>query len=153
MDAGAIRDLINAYAELGRMLFRSQAEVYESLRDFKVAEAGGETVGCVALHIYWRDLAEIKSLAVREDLKGRGIGAALVRAAVAEAKRLGLSRLFALTLEGGFFERLGFEQVSMDSLPLKVWSDCIRCPKQDQCDEIAMVLELGVRDQGPGVTG
>ena len=141
-DAPAIRELINAYAELGRMLFRSLAEVYGSVRDFLVCEEDGEVVGCLAMHVYWSDLAEIRSLAVREDRQGRGIGAALVEAALADARQLGLGRVFALTLATGFFERLGFERVAMESLPYKVWTDCIHCPKQDQCDEIALVKAL-----------
>ncbi len=143
-DIPAMRDLITGYAEHGRMLFRSLADLYASVRDFKVAEQGGEVVGCCALQVYWQDLAEIKSLAVREDLKGRGVGRALVEAALSEAQQLRIRRVFTLTLEPGFFERCGLAQVETESLPLKVWSDCVNCPKQDQCDEIAMAVELDI---------
>jgi len=144
-DATAIRELINAYAELDRMLFRSQAEIYQAIRDFQVYESDGRVVGCCALQVYWSDLGEIKSLAIEKGYQGRGIGSGLVRAALAEARRLGLPRVFALTLEREFFERLGFRATPMESLPLKVWSDCIRCPKQDRCDEVALVHDLGER--------
>ena len=142
-DVRAIRDLIASHAELGRMLFRSLAQLYESLRDFSVHEQDGAILGCCAMQIIWADLAEIRSLAVREDSQGRGIGGELVKAAVAEAGGLGITRVFTLTLEEDFFGRLGFTRVPMESLPEKVWSDCVNCPKRDNCDEIAMVIGTG----------
>jgi len=141
-DAKAINALINEYAEQDKMLFRSLADIYENLRSFHVAETDGQIVGCCALHIIWQDLAEIKSLAVEQSKKGTGIGKALVEASLAHAKDLGLPRVFALTLEPAFFEKLGFEKVDRDALPMKVWSDCARCPKQDQCDEVALIKNL-----------
>ena len=141
-DVPAIRDLINEHAERGRMLFRSLANLYESLRDFKLYETDGQIVGCCALQIIWSDLAEIKSLAVSQDHQRRGIGAQLVQSVVEEARQLRLPQVFTLTLERDFFAHQGFRKVSMESLPLKVWSDCVRCPKQDKCDEIAMMIDL-----------
>ncbi len=141
-DVETIRKLINEYAELGVMLFRTQADIYSSIRDFQLFESNGEIIGCCALEITWSDLAEIKSLSVSKSHQGKGIGKALVQAMIDEAKQLHLPKVFCLTLEKHFFEKLGFTQVAMDSLPLKVWKDCIRCSKQDNCDEIAMVLEL-----------
>jgi amino-acid N-acetyltransferase len=141
-DAEAIHSLINYYAELDRMLFCSVADVYERLQIFKVAEDGGRVVGCCALQVIWSDLAEIKSLAVDQDCAGRGAGRGLVEAGIADARGLGVKKVFTLTLEAGFFEKIGFVRVDKDSLPMKVWSDCARCSKQDHCDEIAMVCEV-----------
>jgi len=141
-DVPAIRELINSYAELGQMLFRSLAELYGSLRDFKLYEHEGQVVGCCALTIIWADLAELRSLAVKGAYQGRGVGSALVRTMLEDARQLHLPKVFILTLEEEFFGKLGFAKVPMSSLPMKVWSDCINCPKQDQCDEIAMVYEL-----------
>ncbi|MCF7958486.1 MAG: N-acetyltransferase, partial [Phycisphaerae bacterium] len=138
-DVPAIRDLINMHAEEGRMLFRSMADLYESIRDFKVYEGDGKVLGCCALPIIWADLAEVKSLAVLKGYQGKGIGAALVKVVVQEARQLKLPKIFTLTLEEGFFLKLGFQKVTMDSLPMKVWSECIHCSKQDQCDEIALI--------------
>ena len=143
-DAPAIRDLINAHAELQKMLFRSLADLYSAIRDFKVYEQNGQVAGCCALEIVWSDLAEIKSLSVADNMQGQGVGKALVRAALDEARELHLPRVFCLTLEQSFFEKFGFEKVPMDTLPMKVWSDCVRCSKQDNCDEIAMLHNLGV---------
>jgi amino-acid N-acetyltransferase len=125
------------------MLFKSYAQLFEALRDFAVYEVDGRIVGCVALSIIWADLTEVRSLAVDDAQRGKGIGSQLVTWCVAEARRLGIRKLMSLTYEQRFFEKLGFEVVEKESLPLKVWSDCVRCPKNDHCDEIAMVLTLG----------
>jgi len=138
-DVKAIHRLINSYAERDKMLFRSMADIYENLQNFMVAESGGKTVGCCGLQIIWSDLAEIRSLAVNESNAGGGAGKMLVKEAIKRAKRLGLKRVFALTLEPEFFEKLGFERIEKDSLPMKVWRDCARCPKQQDCDEIAVI--------------
>lgn len=143
-DAGAIHSLISYYAELDRMLFCSVADIYEKLQLFKVALEDGKIVGCCALQVAWRDLAEIKSLAVDNGSAGRGVGRALVAAALADAGQLGVAKVFTLTLEPDFFEKMGFTRVDKASLPMKVWSDCARCSKQDNCDEIAMACEICV---------
>jgi len=138
-DVKAIYKLINHYAEFDRMLFRSVSDIYENLQIFSVAEENNQIVGCGALQIIWSDLAELKSLAVAEGQKGSGIGKSLVDYIILQAKEMGLSSIFALTLEPGFFKKVGFEVVDMDKLPMKVWSDCAKCPKQDHCDETAML--------------
>ncbi len=141
-DVPSIHEIVNSHAQLGRMLFKSYAQLYEDLRDFAVYELDGEIVGCCALGIIWADLAEVRSLAVDSDFIGRGIGRKLVEWCVDEAHRLQIRRLMSLTYEQVFFEKLGFVVVDKDTLPLKVWTDCVRCPKRDNCDEIAMVREL-----------
>jgi amino-acid N-acetyltransferase len=138
-DAKAIYALINSYAERDKMLFRSMADIYENLQAFTVAELDGNVVGCCALQIIWSDLAEIKSLAVDEANTEKGIGKMLVAAAIEQARQLGLPRVFALTLNPDFFEKLGFKVIEKDALPMKVWSDCAKCPKQQNCDEIAVI--------------
>ncbi|MHC4911596.1 MAG: N-acetyltransferase [Planctomycetota bacterium] len=141
-DAKAICSLIRNYAERDRMLPRSMADIYENLHAFTIAELNGNVVGCCALAIIWADLAEIKSLAVDEAKKGSGIGKMLVNTAVEQARQLGLARVFALTLNPDFFEKLGFHIIEKDSLPMKVWKDCAKCPKQQNCDEIAVINTL-----------
>jgi amino-acid N-acetyltransferase len=145
-DVPEIHRLINYHAEYNRMLFRSHANLYEHLRDFLVAveRVGGreQVVACTALELTWRDLAEIKSLAVADEMRGRGIGMRLVQAALDEARRLKLTQVFALTREVRFFEKLAFRIVPREALPHKVWTDCVQCPMQTQCDEVAMVIDL-----------
>lgn len=141
-DVPRIQAIVNSHAELGRMLFKSYAELYENLRDFAVYEVDGQVVGCVALAILWADLSEIRSLAVDAKYHGRGIGRRLTEWCVDEARRLEIRKIMSLTYEQAFFEKMGFVVVGKESLPLKVWSDCVKCPKRDGCDEIAMVREL-----------
>ena len=141
-DAEAIYALINFYAERDRMLFRPLDDIYENLQAFTVAELDGKVVGCCALQIIWSDLAEIKSLAVDEANTDKGLGKMLVAAAVEQAGQMGLPKIFALTLRAEFFEKLGFGVVEKDTLPMKVWSDCAKCPKQQNCDEIAVVKTI-----------
>ena len=145
-DAEAISALVNYYAERGRMLHRSLESVYESLRDFLVAPGDAGLSGCVALSISNRELAEIRSLAVAGPCRGRGVGRRLVEAAVEQARQLGLARVFVLTCEPEFFSRFRFRVVRRDSLPAKVWRDCIHCPRADDCNEIAMLLDLEPAD-------
>jgi len=141
-DVPRVAEIINSHAELGRMLFKSYAQLYEDLRDFAVYEKDGRVVGCCGLAIIWADLTEIRSLAVDDAFRGQGIGRRLTEWAVDEARRLQIRRIMSLTYEQAFFEKLGFEVVNKDALPLKVWSDCVKCPKRDGCDVIAMVRTL-----------
>jgi amino-acid N-acetyltransferase len=142
-DAKATWELINEYAQQDRMLFRSMADIYKNLQGFSVAELDGRVVGCCALEVIWSDLAEIKSLAVDKNSLGRKVGTSLVSAALEQANSLGVQKVFALTLYPDFFEKLGFQRVERSTLPMKVWSDCARCSKQNNCDEIAVVKALG----------
>ena len=141
-DVNAIHGLISAYAQLDRMLFRSHAEIYENLQQFKVAIDNNTPIACCALQIVWADLAEIKSISVDKSFAGKGIGKKLIASHLADAKEMGLERVFTLTLEPGFFEKLGFQIIDKDKLPMKVWSDCAKCSKQDHCDETAMIYNI-----------
>lgn len=141
-DALQIHDLINEFARRGDMLPRTVAEVYENLRDFFVVRDGHRVLACVALHILWEDLAEVRSLSVKEDEQAQGLGVLLVQACLNEARDIGLRTVFALTFRPGFFEKLGFRQADVMTLPRKVWNECYRCPKFPNCDEIAMVLDV-----------
>ena len=141
-DAPSLHEIINHFAKKGDMLPRSLSEIYENIRDFFVVRDGEEIVGAVALHIIWGDLAEIKSLSVREEYQGRGIGKSLVRACLEEAKKLGIPRVFCLTNNPSFFEKLGFKEIDVMELPRKIWGECQRCPKFPHCDEVAMTRDI-----------
>ena len=141
-DVEAMQELINGYAREDRMLERSRDFLVEHVRDFFVADDDGRLLGCCALAVLTPDLAEIRSLAVAGEASGRGVGRALVAACADEARRLGLRRIFALTLVPGFFERCGFTLTSLGRLPEKSSSECPVCPKRFACDEQALVMHL-----------
>lgn len=138
-DIPQIHKLVNEYAHQGLMLRRPLVMLYEQVRDFAVAVEGDRILGCGSLHILWHDLAEVRSLAVHPDATGRGVGRAVVEYLVQEALDLGLVRVFALTYQQGFFEKCGFAVVKKETLPQKVWKECIYCDKFHACDEIAMI--------------
>jgi len=141
-DVPVMAQIINSFAAKGLMLARSQHHLYQFLRDFAVVTAGGKTVGCGALSVVWADIAEIRSLAVAEEWQKQGLGRQLVSFLLDEARDLGLPSVFALTYQQAFFECMGFHVVPRESLPHKIWGDCLNCPKFPNCDETAMVINL-----------
>lgn len=144
-DIKAIYALLNRFSDQGLLLGRSLSSLYDHLRDFKVYEdeecANVKIAGVCSLHVCWENLAEIRSLAVDDACHGKKIGSGLVKACLDEAAEFGITRVFTLTYQPGFFERLGFRHIDKNELPHKVWSDCIQCPKFPDCNEEAMVWE------------
>jgi len=145
-DAAEIHKLVTFWADKGDMLHRPIGEIYEAIRDFKVARIGDEVVGTGSLHIMGSDLAEVRSLAVAESVQGKGVGAAIVDACLTDARAFGLDRVFALTYKPGFFEKQGFRLANVMEFPQKVWNECVRCPFFTNCKEVAVVLDLGNED-------
>jgi amino-acid N-acetyltransferase len=142
-DVKTIQGLINTYADEGRLLPRSLSALYDFIRDFFVArDNNGFVLGACALHIYWENLAEIRSLAVARDARHKGTGRYLVEACLDEARAFGVPQVFVLTYIPSFFERFGFGVVDKSTLPQKIWRDCIHCVKFPNCDEIAMLRKL-----------
>jgi amino-acid N-acetyltransferase len=141
-DIHPILDLINSYAAKGIMLHRTEFELSENIRDFSVAYSGAQLVGCGALHFYSPVMGEVRSLAVSPDHRTHGIGHMIVESLVQEAEAYSLDALFAFTYVPGFFAKMGFQEVERGELPLKAWKDCLRCPKFNSCDEIAVVRIL-----------
>ena len=141
-DVKDIQRLVNWFAAKNAMLPRALSTIYENIRDFYVADEDGRVVGCCALHVTWGDLAEVKSLAVEENTQGKGYGKLLVEKCLEDARELGVPRAFALTYVPGFFEKLGFSLVDKATLPHKIWSECINCPKFPDCGEEAVTIKL-----------
>jgi amino-acid N-acetyltransferase len=141
-DIPPILELINGYAERGIMLPRTEFELSEAIRDFSVVTRAGALLGCGALHFYTPTLGEIRSLAVRETAMTHGVGRKVVEALVAEAQEYSLDAVFAFTYVRDFFRKVEFLEVERGTLPLKAWKDCLRCPKFQACDEIAVLRVL-----------
>ena len=142
-DVPQIYEMVNSFAEKDEMLARALSEIYENLRDyFVIRDSDNRVIACVALHISWADIAEIKSLAVKETSQGKGIGARLVKACLDEARELGIPSIFCLTYKPAFFEKQGFHRVDKMELPRKVWTECFRCPKFPDCGELALIYNF-----------
>ena len=131
---------VDPQAQEVTLLPRSIPELCENVRDFVVAEEDGRIVGCGALHLYGRHLAEIRSIAVLPESKGRGIGRKLVNALLHEAQRQSVTCVCLFTRTPEFFSRCGFRIADREMLPDKIYKDCVACPKLNDCNEIAMVL-------------
>lgn len=142
-DVEAVARILQHYASQEILLWRTPADIQAHAANFLVAEAGGAVVGCVALQDYDDDRYELRSLAVAEGQTGRGIGSALVQAALDLAQARGARELFALTRRVAFFAGRGFRVVPKERFPQKVWRDCLRCRKRDCCDETAVAVEWG----------
>ena len=139
-DVPAIQELIRTFADRKLMIRRSLGELYESIREFLVAtDDGGTVIGCVALHVFWHDLAELKCLAVAERAQGQGVGRLLVEACWEEARGLEINSVFTLTYVAEFFEKHGYGRIDKADLPHKIWNECVRCPLFPNCTEIALV--------------
>jgi amino-acid N-acetyltransferase len=146
-DIPAMLALINGFARNGTMLPRTEFELSESIRDLSVVVDGARMIGCAALHFYGPSIAEVRSLAVDAAVQGTGAGRVLMEALEREAREFELDGIFAFTYVPGFFRKMGYIEVEREELPLKAWKDCLRCPKFQACDEIAVVkiLKPGAR--------
>lgn len=148
-DVIQMHQMITYFADKDEMLARPLSEIYENIRDYFVVRDGERIIACAALHVMWSDLAEIKSVAVAEPSQRQGIGQQLIDSCLKEAARLGMPTVFCLTYKPGFFEKFGFTQIDKMELPHKVWTECYRCPKFPNCDEIALIYhqEIPAQDQ------
>lgn len=142
-DAQQMHELVNKFADKGEMLPRALSEIYEDIRDyFIIRDSKQNVIACVALHINWSDLAEIRTLAVSEAKRKQGLGSLLIKSCLDEAKELGIPTVFCLTYKPIVFEKNGFVQLDKMELPRKIWSECFRCPKFPDCDEVALVYKF-----------
>ncbi|WP_367649566.1 N-acetyltransferase [Paenibacillus sp. NEAU-GSW1] len=141
-DVDILFELIKGYAEKGIMLPRSREVLLRQIDTFVVAEVGDAVVGCGSLTRLGPELVEIRSLGMTEGYKGLGIGSKLVTKLIEQAKAQGIPKIMALTYADEFFKRNGFSVVDKEIFPEKVWTDCVNCPKQHACDEIAVLRVL-----------
>jgi len=143
-DALAIFDLVNSLSGDGTLLRRSYAEICENIRDFTVAHAVDpdgttEFLGCGALHLYGPHLAEVRSIVMRPEAKGRGAGGELLQALIDEAAEHRIMSVCLFTRIPDFFSLFGFREADRTAMPDKIYKDCQTCPRLYACDEVAMV--------------
>lgn len=141
-DVKAIHGLLAPFAAKSIILERDEDDIFQHLQEFLVADYDGMTVGAVAMHIYGENLAEIRSLVVDPASQKHGIGRLLVEGCEQWLAGLGVGQVFALTYVDSFFVRLGYEIVSKESLPHKIWTVCVHCSKFADCDEVAVQKKL-----------
>lgn len=141
-DASAILELVNYHADRGLMLKKCPYDVYRNIQGFFVYEENGVVIGCARIAVAWKDLVEVASLAVHKDHTKKGIGKQLVEKCLERAKELGVPRVFSLTYQCEFFAKCGFHEVDRDTLPHKVFGDCLNCSKVECCDEHAFIKDI-----------
>ncbi len=125
-DIKAIRAIIDTYVLGRRLLAKETVTLYETVQEFTVAEIGGEVVGCGALHVLWEDLAEVRTVAVLEKMRGQGVGNAIIANIVDRARQIGIDRIFCLTFETDFFARNGFEVIEGTPVEPEVYQQLLR---------------------------
>jgi len=142
-DIPSMQKLVEPSVTSGVILFRSDNEIANAIRSYFIAQNGDELIGFGALHIHTTELAEIRSLIVKEGYRGQGVGKKIVNAALEEAKNLGLTEVLTLTYEAEFFRQIGFEEIPKTSIPeQKIWADCIRCKLFPICNEVSLIKKL-----------
>ena len=142
-DIAVMQALVAPEIESGIILQRSDDEVATNIRSYTLALHEGEIIGFCALHIHAASLAEIRSLIIKENFRGKKIGENLVNKCLEEARTLGIGRVLSLTYRKSFFERLGFVEIPKESLPEhKIWADCIKCKHFPVCNEVSLIKTL-----------
>jgi amino-acid N-acetyltransferase len=142
MDVKEIHKLVEYHANNKEMLHRSLSAIYENIQEFVVLENENKIVGCGALYVSWENLAEIKALAVSDEYKGHGFGRKIVEILQDNARNLGVNRVFALSFKPKFFIKLGYKIIPKETLPHKIWSECINCHLFSECGEVPLLITL-----------
>ncbi len=146
VDVEQIKLIVDGAARNGEILPRTAEDIAERIREFVVSKDGNRITGISSLRIYYPYLAEIRSIVVQQEYRGMGIAKRLIDYELKEARSLGVRRVFALTFQKEFFEKLGFKLIDKKELPQKkIWEDCINCPLFPDCKEEALIIEIHQR--------
>ena len=144
-DVKQMHRIIEFYADNKEMLHRSLNSIYENIQEYVVAEYKGKIIGCGALHVSWDNLAEVKALAVEKTYARQGIGTKIVKTLEQNALGLGIYTTFALSFNPEFFQRMGYEVISREVLPQKIWSECINCHLFPDCGEVPLIKDVSAK--------
>lgn len=146
-DVKQMQKIIEFYADNKEMLHRSLNSIYENIQEYVVAEVKGKIIACGALHVSWDNLAEVKALAVERTYARRGIGTKIVKTLEENALGLGIFTTFALSFKPAFFQKMGYEIISREVLPQKIWSECINCHLFPDCGEVPLIKDLSIKSK------
>lgn len=142
-DIEAMQFLVKPEVEAGIILHRNSDEIATNIRSYTLVKIDEQIKGFGALHFHSHNLAEVRSLIIHKSLRGQGVGQTLVKKLLKEAKEYGIQKVFTLTYEKIFFNKLGFKEIEKESLPSqKIWADCIKCKHFPVCDEIALIKSM-----------
>jgi amino-acid N-acetyltransferase len=141
-DVRQMHKIVEFYADNKEMLHRSLNSIYENIQEYIVAEEDGKIIGCGALHVAWEDLAEIKALAIAPEYRRKKLGTKIAEQLQENAKKLGVKKVFSLSFKPDFFIRLGYSVIPKETLPHKIWSECINCHLFPDCGEVPLLLDL-----------
>jgi len=143
LDISSMQDIVKEEIANGTILYRSDDEIATNIRSYTIVKIDDKIVGYGALHIHTKTLAEIRSLVISKDQRGKGLGAKLVKQLLQEGRDLNVKDIFTLTYQKEFFERLGFKEIPKESLPeQKIWADCIKCKHFPICNEVSLIINL-----------
>jgi len=142
-DIVLMQNVVQPEVEKGIILFRSSDEMATNIRSYILAKEDEQIIGFGALHFHADDLAEIRSLVVKEGFRGQGVGKGIIQTLLIEGESLGVKKVFTLTYQKAFFESVGFTEIPKEALPThKIWADCIKCKHFPICDEIALIKTI-----------
>ena len=142
-DIALMQEVVKPEVEGGIILFRSSDEMATNIRSYILAKEEGSIIGFGALHFHADDLAEVRSLVVKDGYRGKGVGKGIVQSLLKEGEALGVKKVFTLTYKKAFFESVGFSEIPKEALPThKIWADCIKCKHFPICDEIALIKTI-----------
>jgi amino-acid N-acetyltransferase len=143
LDIKDMQKLVSKDVQNGNILDRTPHEMATTIRSYIAVRDKEEIVAFVALHIHTVELAEIRSLIVKEEYRGKSIAKKLIQSCIDEAKSLNLKKLLVLTYKQQLFESFSFKVIEKESIPeTKIWADCIKCKHFPVCDEVSLILDI-----------
>ena len=125
-DVKKIRAIVDTYAVERKLLSKETVTLFESVQEFVVAESDGEVIGCGALHVLWEDIAEVRTVAVVEQMHGKGVGHLILENILAKAKEVGVKKVFCLTFETKFFGSHGFNEIKGAPVDPEIYPQLLR---------------------------
>lgn len=146
-DLVRLQAFLRPFFQRGDLLFIPEEKLKKALRRFLLAkQPAGAILGSLGLFEWGKDLVEVRALAVDAKVRGMGIGSAMLDCAISRARLEGKKKVFALTYKTAFFTARGFREVPKESLPHKIWGDCMLCLSRENCKEKSVIFGLQAQE-------